>query len=469
MIFTGVGGFTGTGTGFGNQMTGGASNDTLNGEGGSDTLNGADGDDTLNGGTGADLMVGGLGNDFYFVDNVGDVVEELAGQGTDTVSSNINYILGVTIENLILTGAAVTGTGNATNNTITGSNIANILNGGDGDDNLFGNGGNDTLNGGNGNDTLNGGAGSDTMAGGAGNDTYIVNLLTDVLTEAAGQGTDTVNTSITWTLGLNFENLVLTGGSGVNGTGNTLANVVTGNLGPNILAGLSGNDTLIGGAGNDRLSGGAGTDTLIGGAGADTYQLVDALDTVIEAVGEGTDLVQAYFDYTLGANLENLNLFGSALVGTGNELNNRIIGTSGNNTLSGMAGNDYIYGGAGNDSISGGAGRDFLYGEAGADRFVFDDGDFGGATSGTADLLRDFSLVDGDTIDLSLVDAITGGADDAFSFIGTTAFSGTAGELRYQTSATATIVMGDMNGDGVADFWIVLTGVHALDVSDFWL
>jgi Ca2+-binding RTX toxin-like protein len=196
---------------------------------------------------------------------------------------------------------------------------------------------------------------------------------------------------------------------------------------------------------------------------------VDTLDTVTELAGEGTDLVQSSVDFMLGANLENLNLTGAALVGTGNELANRIVGTGGANTLSGLAGNDYIYGGAGNDTITGGAGRDQLFGEAGADVFAFDDGDFGGVSSATADYIRDFSLTDGDTINLSAVDAIAGGGDNAFAFIGTAAFSGTAGELRFQTSATGTTVMGDTNGDGAADFWITLTGVHALDVADFWL
>ncbi len=383
------------------------------------------------------------------------------------------------------TGAALFGEGgndfvNATNSadTVSGGDGNDQLNGLNGNDTLTGDAGNDqlnggagvdTLNGGDGDDILDGGIGADIMIGGLGNDTYFVNLATDTVTETSNQGTDTVNSAIAWTLAQHFENLTLTGGAGVNATGNTAANVITGNLGPNVLAGLGGNDTLIGGAGNDRLTGGAGADSLTGGAGADTYQLTDALDTITELVGEGTDLVQAYQDHTLGANLENLNLFGGALVGIGNELANRIIGTSGANTLSGLAGNDYIYGGASADVIIGGAGRDFLYGEAGADQFVFDDGDIIGATSATADLIRDFSLVDGDTIDLSAMDAVIGGADDAFTFIGDTAFTGTAGELRYQTNATVTIVMGDTDGDGTADFWIVLTGVHPLDGADFGL
>ncbi len=468
------------GTAAADEINGLAGNDTLNGLGGTDTIDGGDGDDVMDGGTGADSMTGGLGNDTYNVDNAGDQVVEALNQGTDLVTTTLlSYTLGNNVENLIYSGAATfAGTGNslanqiiggAAGDTLSGVNGDDVLNGGDGDDTLLGGANADILNGGNGDDTLDGGTGTDLMNGGVGNDTYVVNLTTDALVEASNQGTDTVSSSVAWTLANNFENLTLTGGSGLSGTGNSVANVLTGNLGPNILAGLGGNDTIIGGAGNDRLSGGAGTDSLTGGSGADTYQIIDNLDTITELFNEGTDLVQSTIDYTLGANLENLNLTGTALVGTGNELNNRLIGNGSANTLSGLAGNDYIYGGAGADNISGGAGRDFLYGQAGADRFVFDDGDVLGATSATADLIRDFSLVDGDTIDLSLMDAISGGADNAFAFIGGASFSGTAGELRFQTNSTSTIVMGDTNGDGLADFWITLTGVHALDVNDFWL
>ena len=470
VTFNGGGNVVGTGNGLANQMIGGTGNDSLNGEGGVDALYGADGDDVLNGGTGADTMVGGTGNDSYTVDNAGDVVTEQTGEGTDTVSSGISYTLGVNVENLILAGGAAAGTGNSLGNVITGNNVANTLNGGDGDDALSGNAGSDTLIGGAGDDSLNGGSGIDSASGGAGNDTYFVNLVTDTVTELAGEGTDTVySSSSEFTLSTNVENIVLQGASASRATGNTAANSMTGNTGANTLAGLAGNDVLSGGLGNDKLIGGAGSDLLTGGLGNDVYQIVDSLDTVTELLGEGTDIVQAYVNYTLGANVERLYLYGSAVSGTGNELANIIVGTGAANTLNGKAANDVLYGGAGNDSISGGAGRDRLYGEAGADVFVFDDGDFGGVSSGTADVIHDFSLIDGDTIDLSAVDAITGGGDDGFTFIGAAAFSGAAGELRVQTSTTSTIVMGDMDGNGIADFWIVLSGVHALDVSDFWL
>ncbi len=142
------------------------------------------------------------------------------------------------------------------------------VNGGAGDDELFGSGGTDVLNGGNGDDILNGGAGVDTLRGGAGDDIYADLFLEDVLTELAGDGTDTIMVAVSATLATNFENLMLVDGA-IDGTGNSAANVITGSDGVNELSGLGGNDTLDGGAGNDILRGGSGADYLIGGAGRD--------------------------------------------------------------------------------------------------------------------------------------------------------------------------------------------------------
>lgn len=139
---------------------------------------------------------------------------------------------------------------------------------------LTGTSANDTLNGGADNDTLDGGGGNDTMSGGTGNDTYIVDATADRVTEGLAAGTDTVFSSITYTLGLNVENLTLTDSDSINGTGNALGNVLTGNSSTNILSGLAGNDTLDGGAGND---------ILIGGSGNDTFDF---------GLGDGEDLVQ---------------------------------------------------------------------------------------------------------------------------------------------------------------------------------
>src|SRR5437773_12012847 len=223
-------------------------------------------------------MIGGTGDDTYTVDSTSDVVTENSGEGTDTVVSSVDSTLGANLENLTLIGSALCGTGNALANVITGNAHDNVLDGG---------------------------AGADTLTGGAGDDTYFVDSTGDVVTENAGEGTDTVVSSVDYALGANLENLTLVGAA-VNGTGNELANVITGNAHDNV------------------LDGGAGADTLIGGAGDDTY-FVDATgDVVTELSGEGTDTVVSSIDYTLGANLENLTLAGKAAYGTGNDQDNVI-------------------------------------------------------------------------------------------------------------------------------------------------
>ncbi|PKO63606.1 MAG: RTX toxin, partial [Betaproteobacteria bacterium HGW-Betaproteobacteria-16] len=177
------------------------------------------------------------------------------------------------------------------------------------------------------------------MAGGLGNDTYQVDNGADIVTELAGEGTDTVYSSLSYNLGENLENLTLTD-SALSATGNELNNILLGNSGDNILDG---------GLGNDTLNGGEGADTMLGGLGDDIYHVDNSGDVVTELAGEGTDTVSSSFDYTLGANLENLILTGSALNATGNELDNTLTGNSGDNVLDGGTGADTMVGGAGDD------------------------------------------------------------------------------------------------------------------------
>lgn len=297
----------------------------------------------------------------------------------------------------------------------------------------------------------------------------------------------------------------------------TIAQVVTisGGAGADYLAVDGTKSTLIrGGDGNDQIvGGGLGNNTLHGGGGDDTFYVRSARDTVVEDANSGNDLVWSSVDYVLPNNVEQLFMMDGARVGTGNALDNRIVGQdSSNDTISGLGGNDLLQGGggadsvsggdgndvlylgagndtgtggegvdflaagAGNDSISGGGGNDTLQGESGADTmsgglgadvFAFIDGDLGLTVT---DHITDFSSAQGDHIALGMMDANTLKAgDQAFAFIGTQAFHKVAGELRFEVVSGSTCVMGDTNGDGVADFKLWLDGVKSVSQGDFWL
>jgi Ca2+-binding RTX toxin-like protein len=149
-------------------------------------------------------MKGGLGDDIYVVDQAGDSVSELAGQGTDKVESAVSFTLGAALENLSLTGGGnINGTGNLFANTMIGNSGAN---------------------------RLDGGGGADTMNGGLGDDTYVVDNVGDVVIESSATGgADTVESSVSYTLGSTLELLTLTGGNAINGTGNAQGNTLIGN------------------------------------------------------------------------------------------------------------------------------------------------------------------------------------------------------------------------------------------------
>jgi Ca2+-binding RTX toxin-like protein len=179
---------------------------------------------------------------------------------------------------------------NVAGSTITGTIRADTLIGTGEEDFLYGRAGNDSLQGLAGNDYLDGEAGQDRMAGGAGNDTYVVDNSADVVIENSGNGTDTVLSSISLTLGANVENLTLTGTFGGSGTGNALGNNIIGNGADNTLSGLAGNDVLDGGGGNDKLIGGLGADILTGGAGADNF----VFSAVVDSTPAAFDIVQDF-------------------------------------------------------------------------------------------------------------------------------------------------------------------------------
>jgi trimeric autotransporter adhesin len=219
-----------------NLLSAGGGNDTVLGGYGNDVIEGGAGDDAIDGGEGSDIMLGGEGNDVYAVNEMGDMTLEDAGEGTDKVVSLISWTLDDDVEDLELGGAeGIGGTGNALANTLTGND---------------------------GNNALNGKGGNDTMNGGNGDDTYIVNAA-DVINEAAGGGRDTVfSSAATYTLGAFVDDLFLTGGGNISGTGNTQGNFMGGNAGANGLSGLGGADTLVGGAGHDVLTGGGAADSF---------------------------------------------------------------------------------------------------------------------------------------------------------------------------------------------------------------
>ncbi|MDI1228474.1 MAG: calcium-binding protein [bacterium] len=307
LTLTGATNINGVGNANVNTITGNSGNNTLTGLAGNDVLNGGDGNDRLDGGADNDSMFGGLGNDTFIVDEVGDTVSELAGQGTDTVISSVDFTLSGNIENLTITGAAINATGDASANVITGNANAN---------------------------TIDGGAGADALSGGLGDDVYFVDNAGDQVFENAGEGTDTVNASVSYTLSgsSEVEILNLTGTANINGTGNAAANTITGNTG------------------NNTLDGGAGIDTLVGGLGNDTYITDNPGDLLSENASEGTDTVVAGYSYTIATDFENVTLTGTGdFDATGNAANNSLVGNSGNNTLDGLAGADSMEGGAGND------------------------------------------------------------------------------------------------------------------------
>ena len=262
-----------------------------------------------------------------------------------------------------------------------------------------------------------------------------------------------------------------------------------------VINGNSGNNTLTGTSGNDYFDGHGGSDTFKGGKGNDVYVVDSSGDKVIEAAGQGTDTVHASVSHTLATNVEYLMLQGTgAINGTGNASNNLLVGNSGNNTLAGGAGNDRLYGGAGNDTLDGGTGNDRLFGQDGNDTLLGGTGDDrldggigrdvlrGGtgkdvfvfnevsesAVGSARDVITDF-MRGQDKIDLSAIDAREAtAANDAFTWFGTKAFTGAAGQLRFNDLGAEVFVQGDVNGDGVADFEIHVK-VATVAASDFIL
>ncbi|WP_342238054.1 calcium-binding protein [Inquilinus sp. OTU3971] len=457
------------------NVNGGKAGDYIRGSGGDNILNGYEGNDELQGHDGDDTLLGGAGDDLLQGDAGADRLD--GGAGIDTIAFDINA--GVTVD----LGTGLCSGGHAEGDVI--SSIENIegtlsygdtLTGSSGTNRLDGRGGNDVLSGLGGADTLIGGAGDDTLRGGDGDDFLHVGAGTDVMDGGAGRDTMVFTRAMVadWQSGAldadisgdpwyNWE--VIQGSSGDDrirtnswgfavelrgGAGDdVLATGVTGGVG-DTLSGEAGNDQLTGGIGNDVLRGGAGADALVGGAGLDTASYYGGTTGVLVSLVSGNASGGEAQGDTLSG-IENL---------SGSQGNDSFFGNAGANVLQGWNGSDSLVGGTGKDTLTGGAGGDRYYFTTLADSVV----------GANADRITDFSHAQGDRIDLAAIDArFTVANNQAFSFIGTAAFTGVAGQLHYWHDSGRTIVSGDVNGNRTADFNIVLTGTIVLVAADFVL
>ena len=500
-----------------------AGNDTLNGGSGDDKLLGGDGNDVLDGGLGVDTYTGGTGNDTFkfsnaddintnyyysggnggagFADNITDFTSgdqvycafdgiSYIGDGQFTgdpgqyryeaplnaqsfgliqfdfdgdgfadnqsilVKTSTSYMLQESSSGskrlVVASNASVTGTigddvligskgndsinGSNGNDTINGDMGRDTLNGGAGNDNLKGDSGNDSLNGGDGADTLMGGVGTDQLTGGAGNDVFKYNALnemSDTVLPNYGYWNGQSNDHITdFAVGDTIILSALTDLSYV-GTGNDYT-----------------------GAGNEiKYSQGGTLEVDTNGDMQTDYGISIGSNLNIEETTLGSRIFKIATDQTL----------------TGTAANNTLSGGNGNDTINGLAGNDLLSGNYGNDSLNGGDGADTLVGGLGSDQLT------GGAGNDVfkfntlaevswGDRITDFTS--GDKIDLAGIDANnTIEGDQAFSFIGSAAFTGVAGQLIYAWGS----IQGDTNGDSMQDFSIAVTGVSSFVQSDFLL
>ena len=374
---------------------------TVIGTPGDDKLHGGKGNDDIDGLAGADTMAGRLGNDTFHVDNAGDVVKERAGEGVDTVLSDVDFTLGSNVENLFLRGPNqmedLVGIGNELDNLIVGNGGENRLEGRDGND-LIKSGGtvgpfeSDTLIGGRGDDTLVGGTGyitSDLLQGGAGNDVLQVtsgaNVLdggsgNDLLTGGSGNGQhfpafDTL-------IGGNGKDTLEGGEYQSGGDGNDEMNFnvayhADGGAGDDTIQGSGGGGyddlDVNAGLGNDlvnvmsvnndlHLDGGEGNDTLTGGANQDVFILAGAGDDEVMAV----QFTNGGVNVDAGDGNDTVTVQGKAGSVT-------VVGGAGEDVLhaaTGLGAGQWLSGGDGNDTLSVGQGVSFMRGDGGSDRFV---------------------------------------------------------------------------------------------------
>ena len=453
-----------TGTAVGDTIIGGSGNDTLIGGGGDDVFLNSSGSglDTIDGGSGYDTLAATSVNTRFVWGSFGNI-EAISGNGLAGAR-----IFGAEIdETMDVSGLALT-------------DIA-VIDGGGGNDTIIGSAQSDTIFGSRGENTINAGGGDDTI--------QFRSATRDVID--GGNGTDALRaiaagSSIRWDLVSNVETVDGAGFAGITLLGSTLADTL--DFSAVTLADVAqinggwGNDTIFGSAGDDTIFGNNGDDTINAAGGDDTILFRGPTRDVIDG-GDGNDTLTATganstIQWNLVSNVESVNSGGFAGV--------RIAGTSASQSLdlSGVSftGIEAIDAGAGNDTVIGSAGADVLFASAGKDSLTGGDGAdtfrfnaLGDSRTGLAwDSITDFAGGE-DRIDLSRIDAVsTSLGDQAFTFIGTGGFNKIAGELRYDNNTTDyTRVLGDVNGDGKADFeirldWIAATQ-HILSAADFIL
>ena len=390
---------------------------------------GNSGDNRLDGGLGADILEGGLGNDVYYLTENGETRIERADEGEDTVISSLSHSLAEHFEILRLTGAAVSGNGNAAANRLYGNEAANVLNGA---------------------------AGADLMYGGGGDDTYHADHLGDRVTERRGEGRDTVISSASIRLYGEIEVLSLTGNA-THAWGSATAN--------QIFAQTAVIDNV--------LDGGGGADFMSGSYGADTYIVDHRNDTIDEknTFDNKIDLVRASVSYTLAFDysgfVEDMVLTGSAAInGTGNIAGNRIVGNDADNVLKGDLGSDTLIGGGGDDSLYGQrSSDDKLVGGAGNDGFYFEDVQYGFYI---ADIIKDFSSVD-DTIflDRDAFKQIGEGTLDPNAFVVGTQAQDADDRIIYDPDTGQVKYDPDGFGGSFGMFLAILTPGTVIDHTDF--
>lgn len=391
---------------------------TLVGNAFAQVIAGTAGANVLIGGGGADYLVGRGGDDDYIISDAAAIVIEDAGQGYDTVYSQVNYTLlaGQSVERLFAYDAAAT-----TPLTLVGNEQVQILAGNAGANVLIGAGG------------------ADVLVGRTGDDDYIITDASAHVIENAGEGTDTVYTQVNYTLeaGQSVERLFAYDAAAtapLSLIGNELAQIIAGNAGANL------------------LYGGSGADTLVGRGGDDEYIITDAAARVYENAGEGSDTVSALASYTLDAGQSIERLFAydaaatTALNLTGNDLAQIVAGNAGANLL------------------NGGAGADTLIGRGGADSFAFTTA-LGG---GNVDLIYDFEVgVDKIHLDNAIFTGLATGALAGGAFVTGTAAADADDRIIYNSASGAIFFDADGSGAGAAVQFTTVTAGLALSASDF--